>query len=155
MNKLTTTALIFFLFFTASVFASDGELVLDKLRLDFNISLGDSACDELLYIASGKDIQDLRGTPCYHRSGRYTMTLSGPAGTTVTLFGKQSFDKERGYLTIKKEDDKLVWILDFEDFPHRQWFNSLATKKSGAYQAFYSSAPIFDQNITSVKWGSR
>lgn len=154
MNKVLVTALIFFIFPVPSGFASDEKLMLDKLRLDFHISLGDSACDELMYIYSGKDIQDMRGYPCYHRTGRYTMALFGPAGTMVTLFGKHSFDKERGYLVIKKKDDKLVWILDLEDFPHRLWFNSIATKDSGAYEAFYNSAPIFEQNVSSIKWSN-
>jgi len=154
MNKVIVSALIFFIFFIPSAFANSGKLMLDKLRMDFNISLGDSACDELLYIELGKDIPNMRRYyPCYHRTGRYTMTLSGPAGTIVTLFGKHSFDKERGYLTIKKGDGKLVWILDLEGFPHREWFNSIATNDSGAYEAFYNSAPIFEQNVSSIKWG--
>jgi len=154
VNKVIVTVLILFILFVPSVFANDEKLMLDKLRLDFHISLGDSACDELMYIDSGKDVKDMRGYSCYHRTGRYTMALFGPAGTMVTLFGKHSFDKERGYLTIRKKDDKLVWILDLEDFPHRQWFNSMATKDSGAYEAFYNSAPIFEQNVSSIKWGN-
>ena len=153
MNKIIVTTLIFFIVFIPSVFANNTELMLDKLRMDYNISLGDSACDELMYIDSGKDVQDMRGYPCYHRTGRYTMALFGPAGTMVTLFGKHSFYKERGYLTIRKKDDKLVWILDLEGFPNQQWFNSMAVKKSGAYEAFYNSAPIFEQNVSSIKWG--
>jgi len=153
--KIFATTLTLFIFFTSSGFASDGELMLDKLRMDYNINLGDSACDELMYIDSGKDVPDMQdGYPCYQRTGRYTMTLSGPAGTTVTLFGKHSFEKERGYLVIKKKDDRLVWILDLEDFPHRQWFVSMATKDSGAYETFYNSAPIFEQNVSSIKWGN-
>ena len=155
MIKIILTTIIFYVIFIPSSFANDGKLMLDKLRMDYNISLGDSACDELFYIESGKDIPNMRGYyPCYHRTGRYTMTLFGPAGTTVTLFGKHSFDKERGYLIIRKKDDKLVWILDLEDFPNQQWFNSMAVKKSGAYEAFYNSAPIFEQNVSSIKWGN-
>ncbi len=154
MMKFFATTLMSFIFFIPSGFANDGKLMLDKLRMDYNITLGDSACDELLYIDSGKDVQSMHGYPCYHRTGRYTMSLFGPAGTTVTLFGKHSFEKERGYLIIKKKDDGLVWILDLEDFPHREWFNSMATKDSGAYEAFYNSAPIFEQNVSSIKWGN-
>lgn len=155
MMKFFAATLITLILFVPSGFASAGELMLDKLRMDYNITLGDSACDELEYIESGKDIPDLgRFYPCYLRTGRYTMTLSGSAGTTVTLFGKHFFGQERGYLIIKKKDDRLIWILDLEDFPHRQWLNSVATNDSGAYEAFYSSAPIFEQNVSSIKWGS-
>jgi hypothetical protein len=153
MNKIIT-ALIFFFFFVPSVFANDGELVLDKLIMDYNLIVGDSVCGELIHIDSGKDVEDMRENRCYHRTGKYTMALSGPAGTMVTLFGKHSFNKERGYLTIRKKDDNLAWIVDLEDFPHRLWFNSIATKDSGAYDAFYHSAPIFEQNVSSIKWGN-
>lgn len=134
-------------------FAGEGQLMLDKLRLPFNISLGDSACDELMYIDSGKDIADMRSFPCYSRSGRYTAALNGPPGATVTLFGYFSYGKERGYLIIKKKDARQVWILNLENFPHDQWVTIEAQRQSGAYEAYYHPAPIFEQNVSSIKWG--
>lgn len=141
------------LFISKIVFAGEGELVLDKLRLDFNISLGDSSCDELMNFASGKDFPDMRVLDCYHRTGKYTMTLTGPPGTTVTLFGNVSYGKERGYLIIKKKDDRQVWLLDLEDFFPDRWLQVEAQRQSGAYEAFYHAAPIFSQNVSSIKWG--
>jgi len=154
MIKIFASTLIFFIFFIPSGFASDGKLMLDKLVMDYTISVGDSSCDRLMYIDSGEDVRSMHAYPCYYRTGRYNMSLFGPAGTTVTLFGKQSYEKEKGYLIIKKKDDRLVWILDLEDFPNRKWVNKMAAKDSGAYEAFYSSAPIFEQNVSSVKWGN-
>ena len=152
MNKNFIVTLIFFVLFIPPVFAEDGQLMLDKLRMSYNITLGDSACNELMYIDSGKNIPNMREFPCYLRTGRYTMTLFGAAGTTVTLFGKHSYGLEWGYLIIKKKDKRPVWILDLEDFPQRKWLDSIATKESGAYEAFYNSAPIFEQNVSSIKW---
>ena len=135
------------------VFADEGELVLDKLRLDIHINLGDSSCDELLNIASGNDIPDMRVFDCYHRTGKYTMTLTGPPGTMVTLFGNFSYGKERGYLIIRKKDDRQIWLLDLEDSSPDGWIQVEARRQSGAYEAFYHAAPIFSQNISSIKWG--
>ncbi len=140
-------------FFAGPVLAKGPELVLDKLRLDIHYSQGDSACDELMHIRSGSDVPDMRHFDCYARSGKYTMVLSGPAGTTVTLFGNPQYGKERGYLVITKKDDKPIWILNLENFPDRQWFANASHRQSGAYDAFYRQAPIFKRNVTSVKWG--
>jgi len=151
--KLIWTILIGCICISKMVFADEGQLVLDKIRLDFQISLGDSACDELMNISSGKDILDMRSFACYHRTGKYTMTLAGPPGTTVTLFGNTAYGKERGYLIIKKKDDRQVWLLDLEGFPSDRWLQVDAKRQSGAYDVFYHSAPIFNQNVSSLKWG--
>ena len=152
LNTVFATALFSFVFFVPSGFANEGQLVLEKLVTDLHIAEGDSACDEMVYLDSGKDLKSMHGYRCFYPTGKYTMRLSGPAGTLVTIFGKNSFSKERGYLVIRKKDDRMVWILDLEDFPHRKWFNSVATDDSGAFDAFYSAAPIFEQNVSSVKW---
>lgn len=123
------------------------------MRLEYNISLGDSACDELLHLDRGKDISNVVATPCYLRSGRYTFTLDGPAGNLVTLFAEPSFGKERGFLTVVKEDDALVWVLHLEDFPANQWVDRPKTRKSGAYRAFYHPGPAFRERVTSIRWG--
>lgn len=151
--KIFFTALIFSLCFPALLFASQGRLVFDKLRLDIHISMGDSACDELMPVDAGKDIPDMRGMDCYERTGKYTLTLDGPPGTTVTLFGTFSYGKESGYLVIRKMDNRLVWILHLEDFPNEIWSAREAGKDSGAYEVFYHAAPIFAQNVSSLKWG--
>ncbi|GJL79107.1 MAG: hypothetical protein NPINA01_20960 [Nitrospinaceae bacterium] len=151
-SKIFWIFLMSVLCFSEFAYANEGELVLDKIRLDFQISLGDSSCDELMNIASGKNIPDMRGFDCYHRTGKYTLTLAGPPGTTVTLFGEVSFGKDRGYLVIRKTDDRPVWLLDLEDFTSDQWNRVEAKRQSGAYEVFYHAAPIFSQNVSSIKW---
>ncbi len=153
-TKILLASLIALIQYSGFAWANEGQLMLDKLRLDFNISLGDSACDELMYVDSGKDIPNMRDFPCYHRSGKYTAALTGPSGTTVTLFGNVAYTKERGYLIIKKKDARQVWILDLEDFPHEQWVTIEGERQSGAFEAYYHPTPIFQQNISSIKWGA-
>lgn len=153
-NKIFWILLIVCLCFSKTVFASEGQLVLDKVVLKSDSTIGDSSCDELMNIASGKDVPDMRRIyPCYERTGIYTATLAGPPGTTVTLFGSFTYGKERGYLTIKKTDDRQVWLLDLEDFSSDQWLKREAQKQSGAFEFFYHAGPIFSQNISSIKWG--
>ena len=152
-SKIFWILLIVCLCFSNTVFASEGQLVLDKIYLDSDVTIGDSSCDELMNIASGKDVPDMRTFPCYERTGMYTATLAGPPGTTVTLFGNFSYGKDRGYLTIRKTDDRQVWLLDLEDFSRDQWLKMEARRQSGAFEFFYHAAPIFSQNISSIKWG--
>lgn len=153
-KKIFWVLLIVCLCFSKTVFANEGQLVLDKIKLDSDVSIGDSSCDELMNIASGKNVPDMRRIyPCYERTGIYTVTLAGPPGTTVTLFGNFFYGKDRGYLTIRKLDDRQVWLLDLEDFSRDQWLKIEARKQSGAFEFFYHAAPIFSQNISSIKWG--
>jgi hypothetical protein len=153
-SKILGILVILCLCFSQTVFANAGQLVLDKIVLDSDTTIGDSSCDELMNIAAGKNVPDMRRDfPCYERTGIYTATLEGPAGTTVTLFGGFAYGKQRGYLTIKKTDDRQVWILDLEDFSRDQWLKMEAQKQSGAFEFFYHAAPIFSQNISSIKWG--
>lgn len=144
---------LFTVFLTGLTQSTGPELVLDKLRLDIHYSQGDSACDELMHIRSENNVPDMRHFDCYARTGKYTMVLSGPVGTTVTLFGNPQYGKERGYLVITKTDDRPIWILNLENFPDKQWFANNAERQSGAYDAFYQEAPIFKRNVTSIKWG--
>ncbi len=82
------------------------------------------------------------------------MTLTGPPGTTVTFFGKYNFKKGNGYLTLKKKDDRKIWLLDLISFPAGQWHTSEATDDSGAFEAFYNASPIFERSVSSIKWGN-
>ncbi len=151
MKPIAFLSLLFTIALSSASTAS--ELVLDKLRLEYNISLGDSACDELTHIQAGKDIPNLATTPCYLRTGRYTFTLDAPAGTEVTLFAAPSFGRERGFLTVVKQDDSPLWVLHLEDFPAGEWVDRPATKHSGAYRAFYRPGPAFRERVTSIQWG--
>lgn len=151
--KILSLGLMLCILFPAMSFASKGQLMLDKVRLDINIGFGDSACDELEYIGIGKDVPDMRDFQCYERSGKYNVTLTGSADTTLTLFGSFTYGTERGFIVIRKRDDRLVWILHLEDFPSGKWSSQEASEDSGAFDVFYHAAPIFEQNVSSIKWG--
>lgn len=151
--KIIWIVLFSCLFLSQIVYANEGKLVLDKIKLDIH-GPGDEACGRLMNIDFGNDISDLRVYDCYLSTGKYTMTLAGPPGTTVTLFGNFAYGKERGYLIIRKKDDRQVWLLDLENFPSERWTQVEAEKQSGAYEVFYHAAPIFSQNVSSIKWDS-
>ena len=95
----------------------------------------------------------MRDQPCSLRDGKFSFTITGPPGTTVTLFGKYNFEKGNGFLIIKKKDDKKIWLQDIIAFPPDQWFYSEANKDSGAFDAFYNPSPMFEQSLYSIKWG--
>ena len=151
--KILSLGLMLCMLFPAMSFAGKGQLVLDKVRLDVNISKGDNACSVFLNIDIGKDIPDMRDFQCYERSGKYNVTLTGAADTTLTLFGNFTYGSENGFIVIRKRDDRQVWILHLEDFPSGKWSSHEASKDSGAFDVFYSAAPIFEQNVSSIKWG--
>ncbi|UCD10392.1 MAG: hypothetical protein JSU88_06720, partial [Nitrospinaceae bacterium] len=96
-------ALIALLLFSPSPgMAMEGQLMLSKSQLfddgsaiDFHPTRGD--CEALFYVDAGKDIPDLRRDfRRYNCQGMYTLTLDGPPGTLVTLFGGFNFGQERG-----------------------------------------------------------
>jgi hypothetical protein len=151
--KIFSLSLIFSMLVPAMSLANSGQLMLDKVRLDIHIGIGDSACDEVNYIDIGRNVPDMRRFPCYARTGKYNVTLTGAAGTTLTLFGSFTYGSENGFLVIRKKDDSLVWILHLEDFPNGKWSTQEANNISGAFDVFYSAAPIFEQNVSSIKWG--
>ncbi|NIU46376.1 MAG: hypothetical protein GWN72_20230 [Nitrospinaceae bacterium] len=114
----------------------------------------DSDCAGLFYVKNFKDIADLRRDfQYYFCEGMYTLTLKGPAGTTVTLFGLSDFRTNRGFLILKKKDARMVWLRHLERFPPNQWVTTGGGKDSGVYEAFYFPAPNFRRQVTSVKWG--
>lgn len=134
------------------------ELMLSKEQLfDSGPAIdGNSLCDsaQLYYVDSGEDVADMRRDYSYYFcQGMYTLTLDGPPGTTVTLFGSFSFNQKRGYLVLRKKDAQKIWILELEEFQGDQWSTIEANSKSGGYEAYYHPAPNFRRNVTSVKWG--
>lgn len=147
------SALVFIIFFPSMGFAKT-ELVMQKEVLNYSqMGIGDQACMELIIIKEGRDVPDMRDEHCAYSEGKFNITLSGPPGTTVTFFGKYGFKKGNGFLTIKKKDDRMLWLWDLTAFPQGQWHTLEATDNSGAFEAFYNATPIFDQSIHSVKWG--
>ena len=132
------------------------ELVMHKEVMYWSASnnYDDTACNELIKIDAGRDVADMRDEHCAQRNGKFSLTLSGPPGTTVTFFGNFNFKKENGFLIVKKKDDRKLWLLDLSDFPAGQWFSSEANKHSGAFEAFYNASPIFEESVSSIKWGN-
>jgi len=129
------------------------EMVMRKETLPWAVTIDDDVCYRLITIKVGDDVSDMRDKPCFSRDGKFTLTLSGPPGTTVTLFGRFNFKKGNGFLTIRKKDYKKIWLLDLIYFPAGQWFYSEANDDSGAFETFYNPSPIFDESIYSIKWG--
>lgn len=131
------------------------ELVMKKELMWWAINghSGDTACFQLIYIEVGRDVPDMRKEQCAYDEGKFSVTLSGPPGTTVTFFGEYNFKKGNGYLTIKKTDDRMLWLIDLTSFPDGQWHTSEANDDSGAFEAYYNASPIFDRSVSSIKWG--
>jgi len=154
--QIIVVGIMIVLIHTPLVFAKQ-ELMLSKEQLfDTGPAIDDHHrdCDALFYVDSGKDIADMRrGFRNYFCEGMYTLTLDGPPGTTVTLFGSYYFGQERGYLILRKKDDRKIWLLELEEYPGNRWSTTQADAQSGAYEAFYYPAPNFRRNVSSVKWG--
>ncbi len=154
--KITTffAALCFLICFTGLAFAKS-ELVMEKKVLNYaQMGIGDQACMELIIIKKGRNVTDMRDEHCAYSEGKFNVTLSGPPGTTITFYGRDGFRKGNGFLTIKKKDDQMLWLWDLTDFPSGQWHTSEANDRSGAFEAFYNASPIFEQSVSSIKWGN-
>lgn len=109
-------------------------------------------CSEVFNIKKGYDYPDLREMRNYICEGEYSLTLDGPPGTTVTVYGQFFFGEDHGYLTLTKTDHRRVWLWDLEDFPDDKWVVSNANKDTGAYEVFYHAGPNFKMSLGSVKW---
>ena len=153
--KLTAllTALTILITFPGLSFG-EGEMVMRKETLPWAVTIDDDVCYRLFTIKVGEDVPDMRDKPCFSRDGKFTLTITGPPGTTVTLFGKFNFKKGNGFLTVKKKDYREIWLLDLIYFPAGQWFYTEATEDSGAYETFYNPSPNFEESIYSIKWGA-
>ena len=111
--KVFIIFIIFIICFPIAGLAKD-ELVMEKelMYWAINAQSGDSACFQLIYIEVGRDVPDMRDEQldanCSLTDGKYSLTLTGPLGTTVTFFGKYNFKKGNGFLTIKKKFPLLI-----------------------------------------------
>ena len=139
-------------------FAKEGQLYLFKDQsFDTSPIMQDERfadCDQLFKVALEKDVPDMRRDfDYYFCEGMYTLRLDGPKGTTLTLFGNFFYGQGGGYLVLKKLDDRMLWLLDLEEFPAERWMSFDAGKDSGAFEAYYHPAPNFRKNLSSLKWG--
>ncbi len=112
-----------------------------------------SACDGLYRPEAGKNVPDMRDFQYYACEGRYTLTLSGKKGTTLSLFGRFKYQKEEGFMVIVKNDDQKIWVINLNDIPSGRWIKVEAGSQTGSYAVFFQKASQFDQSISSVKWG--
>lgn len=138
---------------STGVSAGESELIIYKEVLYFHTSMTTVDCDRLIYIQAGNNLSSFNGLPCYLRDGRLTATLTGPAGTSVTLFANFNYGQDKGYIVIRKTDGRLIWLRDLMDFPDSKWKTAEADSESGGYEVFYKAGPAFDSNVASLKWG--
>jgi len=153
--KIIAVAVMIVLIHSSLVFAKQELMLSKEQQFDAGPAIDGHYrdCEALFYVDSGKDVADMRRDfRNYYCEGMYTLTLDGPAGATVTLFGSYNFGQERGYLVLRKKDDRKIWLLELEDHPINQWSAVEANAQSGAYEAFYYPAPNFRRNVSSVKW---
>jgi hypothetical protein len=143
----------FLICFPVLGFAKD-ELVMQKEVMYWTGTKSDTPCSQLINIELGRDVSDIRDELCGSVYGKFNLTLSGPPGTTVTLFGEYNFKEENGFLVIRKTDDQTLWLHDLISFPPNQWFSSQANKDSGAFETFYNSSPTFEDSVSSIKWSN-
>tara|TARA_B100001123_G_C14839037_1_gene839321 strand:- start:70 stop:369 length:300 start_codon:yes stop_codon:yes gene_type:complete len=96
----------------------------------------------------------MREESCEFNEGKFSITLSGNPGTTVTFFGKFYYEKGNGSLAVRKIDHRTIWLLSLGNLPVGQWVTSDATYDSRAFEVFYNASPIFEQSASSIKWGN-
>ena len=107
-------------------------------------------CQTFIFIEKDRrNLSDMRNRFC---EGEYSLSLEGPVGTTVTLYGQYFFGKGRGYLVLTKTDDKKIQVSNLDNFPAEHWVVSHANKDTGGYEAFLKPSPDFKTNLASVQW---
>ena len=107
-------------------------------------------CQTFIFIEKDRrNLSDMRNRFC---EGEYSLSLEGPVGTTVTLYGQYFFGKGRGYLVLTKTDDQKIRVSKIDDFPAEHWVVSHANKDTGGYEAFLKPSPDFKTNLASVQW---
>lgn len=111
-------------------------------------------CADFVRFNENSDAKSFTEFPLYRQTGYYTVHLSGPKGTTVTIYGSKNFGRDRGFLVVVKNDDSAIQIDDLEGFVSGQWLNVPSKRgESGAYSVYYRPFPNFRENLASVNWG--
>ena len=104
------------------------------------------------FLFTKKDLSSLSKMRNRFCEGEYSLSLDGPAGTTVTLYRQYFFGKGRGYLVSIKTDDKKIRGSNIDIFPAERWTIFQANKDTGGYEAFLKPSPHFKTNLASVQW---
>ena len=150
------TILILFLLVSGIVTPCMGKEIKTKLTLfktieDYKaIFMKGRLCKTFIF--DQKDLANLSEMRNRFCEGEYSLSLEGPTGTTVTIYGQYFFGKGRGYLVITKTDDQKIQISDLDKFPAERWAVSHANKDTGGYEAFLKPSPDFKTNLASVQW---
>ena len=111
-------------------------------------------CSERFILNENDDRKDFKQYNSSTQTGSYLIDLTGPAGTTVTLYGSQNYGLKHGYLILVKQDDKPIAIGDLENLPKRQWVEvSRSDTGPGLYRVWYHPSDRFEERIASIKWG--
>jgi len=133
-----------------------GELALlkESITEEGTIHPFSMECSGIFYVKQDANVQDMSDFQDYSCEGIYSLTLEGPINTTVTLFGNFFYITDRGYLILRKTDDRKVWVISLESFKPGTWFHvDSKDKRYGSYDIYYHEGWHFERNISSVKWG--
>jgi hypothetical protein len=154
MNSLKKILAVFLLSAFASSALGSTRAELDLWKYDPFLYGKCGHCGDFYKFKPNKDRSKFTDFSLYLQTGYYSAVLHGPAGTMVTLFGRQNFKTQRGYLIIVKKDNSVVQVPDLEAFAPGRWIDEEAKEgTSGAFSVFYSPYQYFKNNVGSVKWG--
>jgi len=109
-------------------------------------------CSDLLTLKENDNRKDFYSYNLNTQPGYYEIDVSGPAGTTVTLYGSQDYGLKHGYLILVKKDDRPIAVGDLSPLPPHQWVD-VGTPETGVYAVWYHPAAQFKERIASVRWG--
>ena len=111
-------------------------------------------CTDLLLLKENDNRKNFSQYNLNTQTGSYLIDLTGPLGTTVTLFGSQNFLREHGYLILVKQDDRPIEVGDLSNLPPQQWVEvNRQDTGQGLYRVWYYPAEHFKERIASVHWG--
>ena len=154
MNSLKKILGVFLLSAIASPALGSTQAQLDLFKYDPFLYGKCGNCGDFYRFKPNKDRAKFTDFSLYLQSGYYSAVLHGSTGTMVTLFGRQNFKTQRGYLIIVKKDNSVVQVRDLEAFTPGRWVEEKAKEgRSGAFSVFYSPYKYFKNNVGSVKWG--
>ena len=111
-------------------------------------------CTDLFRLKENDNRKDFRQYNLDTQTGSYLIDLTGPEGTTVTLFGSQNFSLKQGYLILVKQDDRPLTVGNLDNLPPDQWVDmNQSDTGPGLYRVWYHPFDRFKERIASVRWG--
>ncbi len=155
MRLFIRTGLVMALWvFSVSATASNPMEQLLLWKQDPNFYGACGHCAKFIDIRENDNAADFTEYSLYTQTGYYYIDLNGPAGTTVTLFGKRKHSPDRGFLIVRKKDDAPIAVADLESFPPNRWVEVAAeNSSSGAFSVWYQPYGGFKNSVESVRWG--